>query len=348
MKAVRIHEPGDPDVLQYEDAPDPQINDDEALVRVEACALNHLDLFVRAGAIPDLDYPHVPGSDVAGVVEDVGANVEGGQLGDRVVVNPSLSCGDCEACRRGEDSLCRSFAIIGEHVDGGYAELVKVPARNLVRMPDGFSFEEAAAAPLTFVTAWRMLITRARLRAGEDVLILGASGGVGTAAVQIAKLAGARVFVTAGTDDKLQRLEELGADELINYKDVDFSKEVYQRTGKRGVDVVVENVGEATFKGSVRALRKGGRLVTCGATTGPKGEVDLRLLFWNQLELIGSTMGTRAEFDAVMDLVWQRKLRPIVHRTFPLQDAQAAQETMRDGDFFGKLVLLPGTPADSG
>ena len=336
-----MHEPGDPDVLIYEDAPDPEINDDEALVHVQACALNHLDLFVRAGAIPGLEMPHIPGSDMAGLIEDVGANVDGFQAGDRVTVNPSLSCGDCEYCRMGEDSLCASFAIIGEHVDGGYAELVKVPARNLMKMPDDFSFEEAAAAPLTFLTAWRMLITRARLRAGEDILILGASGGVGTAAVQIAKLAGARVFVTAGSDEKLQRLEELGADELINYKDVDFSKDVYKRTSKRGVDVVVENVGEATFKGSVRALRKGGRLVTCGATTGPKGEVDLRLLFWNQLELIGSTMGTRAEFDTVMDLVWQRKLTPIVHKTFPLSEAQAAQETMRDGDFFGKLILLP-------
>ena len=336
-----MHEPGDPDVLQYEDAPDPEIGADDALVRVEACALNHLDLFVRAGAIPGLEMPHIPGSDMAGRIEDIGANVDELQTGDRVAVNPSLSCGDCEYCRMGEDSLCASFAIIGEHIDGGYAELVNVPARNLVRIPDDFSFEEAAAAPLTFVTAWRMLITRARLRVGEDILILGASGGVGTAALQIAKLAGARVFVTAGSDEKLQKLEELGADELINYNEVDFSKDVYKRTGKRGVDVVVENVGEATFKGSVRALRKGGRLVTCGATTGPKGEIDLRLLFWNQLELIGSTMGTRAEFDTVMDLVWQRKLTPIVHKTFPLSEAQAAQETMRDGDFFGKLVLVP-------
>lgn len=341
MKAVRIHEHGGPEVLQYEDAPDPEIGADEALIRVKACALNHLDLFVRAGAVPGLDLPHIPGSDVAGTLEAVGANVDGFQAGDRVVLNPSLSCGDCEACRRGEDSLCASFSIVGEHGDGGYAELVKVPARNLMRMPDDFSFEEAAAAPLTFLTAWRMLITRARLRAGEDILILGASGGVGTAALQIAKLAGARVFVTGGSEDKLQKLEELGADELINYQDVDFSKDVYQRTGKRGVDVVVENVGEATFKGSVRALRKGGRLVTCGATTGPKGEVDLRLLFWNQLELIGSTMGTRAEFDDVMNLVWERKLAPIVHRTFPLSDAQTAHETMANGDFFGKLLLTP-------
>lgn len=341
MKSVRIHEHGAPEVLRYEDAPDPEISADEALVRVGACALNHLDLFVRAGAVPGLDLPHVPGSDIAGVLEDIGADVDGFQPGDQVVVNPSLSCGNCEFCRTGEDSLCASFSIVGEHSDGGYAELVKVPVRNLMRMPEGFSFEEAAAAPLTFLTAWRMLITRARLRAGEDILILGASGGVGTAALQIAKLAGARVFVTAGSEEKLQRLEELGADELINYNEVNFSKELFQRTGKRGVDVVVENVGEATFKGSIRALRKGGRLVTCGATTGPKGEVDLRVLFWNQLELIGSTMGTRAEFDAVMSLVWQRKLAPIVHKTFPLSEAQLAQETMRDGDFFGKLVLLP-------
>ncbi len=341
MKAVRIHEHGGPEVLQYEDAPDPEIGANEALVRVKACALNHLDLFVRAGAVPGLDLPHIPGSDVAGTLEDVGANVDGFGPGDRVVLNPSLSCGNCEFCRMGEDSLCASFSIVGEHGDGGYAELVKVPARNLVRMPDDFSFEEAAAAPLTFLTAWRMLMTRARLQTGDDILILGASGGVGTAALQIAKLAGARVFVTAGSDEKLQRLQELGADELINYHEVDFSKDVYHRTGKRGVDVVVESVGEATFQGSVRCLRKGGRLVCCGATTGPKGEVDLRVLFWKQLELIGSTMGTRAEFDDVMNLVWERKLEPIVHQTFSLDEAKPAHETMASGDFFGKLVLVP-------
>ncbi|MFB6286044.1 MAG: zinc-binding dehydrogenase [Candidatus Bipolaricaulia bacterium] len=341
MKAVRIHEHGGPEVLQYEDAPDPEIGAGEALIRVKACALNHLDLFVRAGAVPGLDLPHTSGSDVAGTLEDVGADVDGFQPGDHVVLNPSLSCGNCEFCRMGEDSLCASFSIVGEHGDGGYAELVKVPARNLSRMPDGFSFEQAAAAPLTFLTAWRMLMTRARLRTGEDVLILGASGGVGTAALQIAKLAGARVFVTAGSDEKLQRLQELGADELINYNEVDFSKDVYHRTGKRGVDVVVESVGEATFPGSVRCLRKGGRLVCCGATTGPQGEMDLRVLFWKQLELIGSTMGTRAEFDDVMNLVWDRKLEPIVHRTFPLSDAQAAHEAMAAGDVFGKLVLIP-------
>ncbi len=341
MKAVRIHEHGGPEVLTYEDAPDPEPGADDALVRVEACALNHLDLFVRAGAVPGLELPHIPGSDVAGTLEAVGANVEELQAGDPVVLNPSLSCGRCEFCRMGEDSLCASFSIVGEHGDGGYAERVKVPARNLMKTPDGFSFEEAAAAPLTFLTAWRMLITRARVQAGEDILVLGASGGVGTAALQIAKLAGARVLVTAGSDEKLQRLEQMGADELINYSEVDFSKDVYQRTGKRGVDVVVENVGEATFKGSVRCLRKGGRLVTCGATTGPKGEVDLRVFFWKQLELIGSTMGTRAEFDDVMNLVWERKLQPIVHQTFPLSDAHKAHEAMADGDFFGKLVLLP-------
>lgn len=342
MKAVRIHENGGLDVLTYEEAPEPQAGPRDALIRVKACALNHLDLFVRRG-IPGVTLPHIPGSDVAGVVDALGegAGGYGFTAGDRVVINPGVSCGECEFCRRGEDSMCEEFHIIGEQVDGGYAELVRVPARNLMHIPEEFPFEEAASAPLVFLTAWRMLINRARVRPGEDVLVLGASGGVGTAAVQIAKFAGARVFAAAGTDEKLQKLTDLGVDVPLNYNRVDFSKEVWQRTNKRGVDVVVENVGEATWEGSLRALTRNGRLVTCGATTGPKVRTDLRRLFWNQLQLIGSTMGTRSEFHHVMGLIWERKLQPVLDRTFPLQEAAEAQKRLENKERFGKIVLVP-------
>lgn len=340
MKAVRIHEHGGLGVLTYEDAPEPEVGSGDVLIRVKACALNRLDLFVRQG-IPGVTLPHILGSDVAGVIAELGGEVEGYAKGDRVVINPGLSCGDCEYCRRGEDSLCNSYGIIGEHLDGGYAEFVKVPARNLMSIPEEFSFEEAAAAPLVFQTAWRMVLTRAKVRPGEDVLVLGASGGVGTAAVQIAKLAGARVFATAGTDEKLEKLAALGVDVPINYSKTDFSTEIWNLTGKRGVDVVVENVGEATWEGSLRCLARDGRLVTCGATTGPKPTTDIRLVFWRQLRLIGSTMGNRAEFHDVMNLIWQRKLRPVVDRVFALQDAKEAQQVMENGEHFGKLILTP-------
>ncbi|MBI1730373.1 zinc-binding dehydrogenase [Candidatus Acetothermia bacterium] len=340
MKAIRIHEHGGLEKLRYEEAPVPEIKRDEVLIRVKACALNYLDIWARRG-IPGLTLPHIPGSDVAGVIEKVGEDVQSAVRSDRVVINPGVSCGLCEYCQAGEDSLCTTFHIIGEHVHGGYAEFAKAPARNLMSIPKEFSFEEAAAIPLVFLTAWRALITRAAIRPGQDVLILGASGGVGSACVQIAKLAGARVFATASTDEKLEKLRELGADALINYAKQDFSKEIWQITQKRGVDIVIDSIGEATWQKSMRSLAKNGKLVTFGATSGPTPPTDIRVLFWKQLQIIGTTMGTRKEFSDVMKLVWQRKLTPVIDRVFPLKEAAKAQELMENRDLFGKLLLIP-------
>ncbi len=349
MRAVRLHGHGGLEALRYETGvPVPEPGPGEALIRVKACALNYLDIWVRRG-LPGLPpkLPHIPGSDVAGLVEKLGpgpdtqaeADALGVGVGQRVVINPGLSCGRCEWCRRGEDPLCDRYGIVGEHVDGGYAEFVKVPVRNLMPIPEGFSFEEAAAAPLVFLTAWRALISRARLRPGETVLVLGASGGVGTACVQIAKLVGCRVIAVAGGAEKLQRLKELGADELIDHTAQDFSKEAWRLTDKRGVDVVVDSVGEATWEGSLRALAKDGRLVTFGATSGPRPPTNVPLLFWRQLRIIGSTMGNHREFTEVMKLVWTRKLKPVVYKTFPLERAAEAQRTLEARRHVGKIVL---------
>jgi len=343
MRAVRIHTHGGPEVLRYEeDVPVPEPGPGEVLIRVDVCALNYLDIWVRRG-LPGIPpkLPHIPGSDVAGAIEELGPGVGGFERGERVVINPGISCGICEYCRRGEDSLCDTFHLVGEHVDGGYAEFVKVPARNLLRIPEGFPSEEAAAAALVFLTAWRALITRAELRPGETVLILGASGGVGTACVQIAKLAGAKVIAVAGSDEKLKKLKELGADFTINHTTQDFSKEAWEITGKRGVDVVVDSIGEATWEKSLRSLAKDGRLVTFGATSGPKPQMNVPLLFWKQLRIIGSTMSNQREFNDVMQLVWERRLRPVIDRVFPLREAAEAQRLMESRKHFGKLVLRP-------
>ncbi len=342
MKAVMLDEHGDLDVLRYGEFPTPEPREDEVLVKVAAVALNHLDLGVRKG-LPGLklEMPHIPGCDVAGTVAGLGDRVSGLGEGDRIVVNPGLSCGVCEFCVGGEDSLCRTYKILGEHVRGGYAEYVAVPARNVYPLPDDFGFEEAAAFPLVFMTAWRMLMSRAKVRAGEDVLILGVGGGVSSAAVQMAKLAGARVFATSSSDEKLERAAGLGADVLINYAEEDFSKRVWQETGKRGVDVVVDSVGEATWEGSLRALANGGRLVTCGATTGPIGKTNIRIVFWRQLTILGSTMASRSEFEAMMKLVFRRQLIPVVDKVFPLAEAREAQARLEAGAQFGKILLKP-------
>jgi len=310
------------------------------LVQVKACALNHLDLWVRRG-LPGLELklPFWSGSDVAGVVAEVGADVVTIKPGDRVIINPSLSCGVCEYCMAGEESLCVDFKILGEHVPGGCAEFVAAPAGNLMRLPDGFSFEEAAAVPLVFQTAWRALITQARLRPGEDVLILGASGGAATAAIQIARLAGARVFAVTSRAEKINQAKELGAEVGINRTEVDFAREVWKLTDKRGVDVVLENVGSPTWKQSLRCLARGGRLVTYGATAGPIGETDIRVVFWKQIHIIGSTMSNRKEFADVMRLIFQRRLRPVIDKVLPLEEARAAHERLEAGEQFGKIVL---------
>jgi len=342
MKALAFNEHGGIEKLAYQDVPEPRIGPGEVRVKVRACALNHLDLFVREG-IPGLKVP-LPfwsGCDIAGDVAEVGADVRGITVGDRVAVNPDLNCGRCEYCVRGEDSLCVSFGILGEHAHGGLAEYVKVGGRNVLKLPDHVGYEVAAAFILVNMTAWRMLVTQAGLRVGEDLLILGVGGGVSSAAVQIGKLCGARVWVTSGSDEKLGRAKALGADECINYAKEDWVKVVREKTGRRGVDVVLENVGAATWKGSLRALAKGGRLVTCGATTGPIGETDIRMVFWNQLRIIGSTMANRKEFGDVMAQLFRGALKSVVDQVLPLKDGAAAQRKLAEEKQFGKLVLVP-------
>ncbi|MFQ5920022.1 MAG: zinc-binding dehydrogenase [Thermoplasmata archaeon] len=342
MKAVAIERHGGPEVLQYRDLPDPEVADDEVLVRIQVAALNRLDIFVREGwPSLRLDFPHILGADGAGVVEATGKTVETTDVGARVVLDPTLTCGNCEYCRRGEEVLCVEFQILGEHVDGTYAELVKVPSENVLPLPDGAPLEPSAAAPTTFMTAWRLLITRAAIQPGETVLVLGAGGGVGSAAIQIAKYAGARVFATSSTEAKLERARQLGADEVINHTEEPFERVAWELSGKRGVDVVLDSVGEATWKQSLRSLGKNGRLVTCGATTGPIGETDIRFIFWRQLQILGSTMASRAEFREVMRLIWEGAFEPVIDRTFPLREARAAQERLERGEQFGKILLEP-------
>ena len=342
MKALAFNEHGGLEKLKYQDVPDPKIGPGEVLVRVRACALNHLDLFVREG-LPGLKtpLPFWSGCDIAGDVVEVGADVSAVKVGDRVAVNPNLNCGRCEFCIQGEDSLCVTYGIVGEHTYGGLAEYVKVDGRNVLKLPDAISYEDTAAFILVNMTAWRMLVTQAAVRPGEDLLILGVGGGVSSTAVQIGKLCGARVWVTSSSDDKLERAKALGADECINYAKEDWVKVVLERTGKRGVDVVLENVGAATWKGSLRTLTKGGRLVTCGATSGPIGETDIRVVFWKQLRIIGSTMGNRREFNQVMTQLFRGTLKPISDRVFPLRDGALAQRLLAEGKQFGKLVLVP-------
>ncbi|HEV8641693.1 MAG TPA: zinc-binding dehydrogenase [Methylomirabilota bacterium] len=340
MKALAFNEFGGPDKLRLQDVPDPKIGPDEALIRVRACALNHLDIFVREG-IPALKtpLPFWTGCDIAGDIAEVGAAVAGVKAGDRVVVNPNVTCGRCEFCIQGEDSLCVRYGIVGEHVPGGMAELVKVRGDNVLKLPDRISYEDAASFVLTNMTAWRMVVTQGQVRAGQDVLILGVGGGVSSTAVQIAKLCGARVFVTSSSDAKLERARQLGADVGINYAKEDWAKVVFDKTGRRGVDLVIENVGASTWKQSLRSVRKGGRLVTCGATTGPIGETDIRIVFWNQIHIIGSTMANRREFNEVLRLFCDGKLRAIVDEVVPLKDGAAAQQRLAEGKQFGKIVL---------
>jgi NADPH:quinone reductase-like Zn-dependent oxidoreductase len=340
MKALAFSEFGGPDKLRLQDVPDPTIGPDEVLVRVRACALNHLDLFVREG-IPALKtpLPFWTGCDIAGDVAQVGAAVRGVATGQRVAVNPNLTCGRCEFCHRGEDSLCVRYGILGEHAPGGLAQLVKVRGDRVLPLPDHVSYEDAASFVLTNMTAWRMVVTQGQVRAGQDVLILGVGGGVSSTAVQIAKLCGARVLVTSSSDAKLERARELGADIGINYGREDWAKVVWEKTGRRGVDVVIENVGAQTWKQSLRSLVSGGRLVTCGATSGPIGETDIRIVFWKQISIIGSTMANQSEFETVMRLFFQGTLRPIVDEVVPLKDGAAAQQRLADGKQFGKIVL---------
>ena len=342
MKAAFFAEHGGPEVLEVGERPPPEPARDGVVVEVRAAALNHLDLWTRRG-LPGLDLglPHIGGSDIAGVVVDAGSDAGEWEPGASVVVNPGLWCGRCEWCARGEHSLCRSYRILGEHVDGGFAERVAVPARNLYRIPEGTDFARAAAAPLVYQTAWRALISRGGLRPGESVLVTGASGGVSTAAIQIARLAGAEVFAVTSGPENVRRVRALGADHVIDRLEEEFSREVWRETGKRGVDVVLDSVGEAIWEDCVRALAPNGRLVTYGATTGPSGALDLRRTFWKQIRVIGSTMANRAEFEAVMALVFGGRLDPVIDDVLELERIREAHERLEGGEVFGKLVLRP-------
>lgn len=342
MKAVIFTQHGGPEVLRYAEVPDPQIGPTEILVRVRACALNHLDLWERRG-LPGitLPMPHISGSDIAGEIAHVGALVTRVKVGQRVLLAPGISCGQCAACSAGLDNRCRKYTLFGYMVDGGCAELVKAPEANAIPIPGDLSFEEAAAVPLVFLTVWHMLIARAQLMPGEDVLVIGAGSGVGSAAIQVAKVLGARVIATAGSEAKLAKARELGADAVVNHATQNFVDEVKRFTEKRGVDVVVEHVGAATWKSSVSSLALGGRLVTCGATSGYAVDIDLRHLFAKQISLLGSYMGSRGELYAVLKLIGERKLKAVIDRVLPLAQCAQAHELMEKREQFGKIVLKP-------
>jgi len=340
VKAARIHQHGGPETLVYEDAPEPKIKANQVLVRVRACALNHLDLFVRAG-IPGLKIamPHVLGSDIAGEIVEVGELSERVKPGWRVLLAPGLSCRQCEQCLAGRDNFCRRYTLFGYAVDGGNAELLAAPEYSAIQIPDELSFEDAAATPLVFLTAWHMLMDRARLQPGEDVLVLAASSGVGMAAIQIARMFQCRVIATAGGEEKLAKARELGAAHAIDHYREDISAEVKKITGKRGVDVVVEHVGVATWPKSLESLAPGGRLVTCGAPTGSDARIDLRYLFSKQWSLLGSFMGSMGELHQVLKFVFRGQLKPLIDRAYPLAEIRAAHERMENKEQFGKIVL---------
>jgi len=338
MKAVRFHEFGGPEVLRYEDAPDPQLRKDHVLVRIRACALNHLDLFVRKG-LPGVKLPHINGSDIAGEVAEAGEYVAGVKAGERVLLAPMVFCNHCAMCTAGQQNLCRRFTVVGNGIDGGNAEYIAVPEVNVIPIPDAMSFEEAAAVPLVFLTAWHMLVARCGIRPGLTVLVLAGGSGVGSAAIQIGKLFGCTVIATAGDERKLERSRQLGADHAIDHYKQRISDEVKRITGKQMCDIVFEHVGSATWEESMRSLKPGGCLVTCGATSGVEAKFDLRVLFAKQLSFLGSYMGTMGDLYQVLQQVFSGRLKPVIDTTFPLQEAAAAHRHLENKEQFGKVVL---------
>ncbi len=342
MKAVIFNEHGGPDKLIYENVLDPIISENEVMIKVKACSVNHLDIWIRQG-IPTykVSFPHISGQDVSGVVEECGRAVKEFKKGDKVFLTPGISCFRCNECYSGDDNLCVDYTIRGARIPGGYAEFAKANVQDVIPIPDGLSFEEAAAFPLTFLTSWHMLFTRAGLKAGDDVLVLAAGSGIGCAAIKMAKLIGARVIATAGSSAKLEKASEIGADEVINHTEDDFSRKVQEITSGRGVDIVFEHIGPATWEKSLKSLAKGGRLVTCGATTGADVSIDLRYTFMKQHTILGSIMGTRKELLEITNLLGEGHLKPVIDSVFPLKEAAKAQEKMLKRESFGKIILVP-------
>src|SRR5712692_10209961 len=342
MKAVVIRRHGGVEVLEIADLPRPVAGPGQVLLRVRAAGMNHLDTWVRRG-LPGrtLPLPMIPGSDGAGVIEEVGPGVRDPKPGDRVFVSPGYSCGRCIECGSGREPLCKDYGIFGEHCNGLQVEYAALPALNVMPLADGLSFEEGAAFPLVFLTAWHMLIARARVAVGEEVLVHAGGSGVGSAAIQIAKLHGARVLTTVGSAEKAGRARALGADETIDYRARDFLGEIRRLTGRRGVDVLVDTVGRETWERSIKALARGGRLVTCGATSGYEAPTDLRYLFSKGLSIHGSTMGSRAELLKIAGLMAERRLRPVIDRILPIERVAEGHRLIAERSVFGKILLRP-------
>jgi NADPH:quinone reductase-like Zn-dependent oxidoreductase len=344
MKAVRFHQFGGADVLRYEDAPVPSIGPNDVLLQIKAAALNHLDVWVRSGTRErNIPLPHIPGSDGSGIIAEVGSAVDCLKAGDRVLISSGINCGHCSMCLSGRDNLCRTYHVLGTIEDGTYAEYLKLSAINVLPIPKGLDFNQAAAIPLVSLTAWHMLVTLARIQPGETVLVHGAGSGVGSIAIQIAKLIGAHVITTAGSDEKLVKAKSLGADDLINYQEKDFVEEVKRITGKRGVDVVFEHIGGEVLEKSIIVLAKGGRLVTCGATTEYVAKLDIRYIYSRHQTIYGSWMGSKQELIEVLKFfeegVGNRKLKPVIDSVFPLAQAADAHLHMEGRKNFGKIVL---------
>jgi NADPH:quinone reductase-like Zn-dependent oxidoreductase len=340
VKAIVFHEFGGSDKLRYEDVSEPNVGEGEALIRVMACALNHLDIWARNGTRRErIPLPHISGSDISGEIARIGNKSLGHKVGDKVLIAPGVSCRICEYCSNGWDSLCEQYKIIGYETQGGYAEYVSVPVENLLDIPNGLNFEQAASVPLVFLTAWHMLLTRAHLTPGETVLVWGAGSGVGSAAIQISKLLSCKVIAIAGNNQKLEKAKELGADWTINHETEDVPEQVKQYTNGHKADVVFDHVGQATWEKSMRSMAPAGRLVNCGVTSGGKTEIDIRYIFVKQFSLLGSYMGGRGELLKVLSFFEDGRLQPVVDSIFPLKDAAQAQERMEHSDHFGKIVL---------
>lgn len=342
MQSIRIHEHGGPDKLIYEEVKEPAIGHRDVLVKVKACALNHLDIWVRSGSTgADYGLPRIPGSDISGIVSEVGSEVESVKPGEEVILYPAYYCGTCEACLVGRQTLCDSYAPLGTKSDGGDAEYISVPERNVIPKPENLDFNEAAAFPLVFLTAWHMLVSLGEVKEGDKVLVHAAGSGVGMAAIQIARLFCARVYTTSSTDEKLEKAKKLGADVVINYEKEDFQDVIYKDSEGEGADLVIEHIGPATWSDSIRSLKKGGRLVTCGATSGPVAEIELRRIFSRQISIFGSYMGYQSELFDVLRYINSGALKPIVDSTFMLKDAAEAHKHMESRKQFGKIILNP-------